>query len=287
VGAEGGVARVLQYWELCKPRYLTCTPGFAEHIIDRCPELLRKPASELGMKGLMCAGEPGSSIPEVRKLIMEGLNLDWFSDFIGGAHNFHGYCCDADQIEITRGMHLASEDYCILELLDLETQQPLEVKDGAVGEMCFTYLEWEGTPLLRYRLGDVLQVFISPCDCGDPRLRFRVIGRVDDMLIIKGVNLYPAALKNFVAGFIPKVTGEFRILLDIPGPRIEPPLRVQIEYGEGLSREDLPALENEIMSKAHQVLRVSPRIEFVPPNTLERAMHKRTYIMRLYENTSS
>jgi phenylacetate-CoA ligase len=252
-------------------------------MIKRCPEVLGYPATELGMKGLMCGGEPGAEILEVRKRTMEGYNLQWYSNYIGGTHNFHGYNCDANQMEVTRGMHLASEDYCVLELLDLETKESVQLKDGAVGEMCYTYIEWEGTPLLRYRLGDVLQIYTSPCECGDPRLRFKIIGRMDDMLIIKGVNLYPAAIKNFLAGFMPKVTGEFRILLDVPGPRVSPPLKIQVEYGEGLTKEDTPNLDEEMRHKAKQVLRCNPSIEFVPPNTFERATHKSQYIVKLYE----
>jgi phenylacetate-CoA ligase len=287
VGAEAGTARVLQFWDLCKPNYLTCTPSFAEHIIERCREILGKPASELGLKGLMCGGEPGSSIPEVRKRIMEGFNVRMFSDSIGGSHNFHGYCCDADQIDATRGMHLVSQDYCILELLDTETKKSLELGDGVVGEMCYTYIDWEGTPLLRYLLGDMLEVFTSPCECGDNRLRFKIIGRADDMLIIKGVNLYPAALKNFVAGFMPRVTGEFRILLDTPGPSVPPPLKIQVEHGEGVTKDELPSLDREMRDKARQILRVTPAIEFVPPNTFERSTHKKKYVVKLYENKGS
>ncbi len=280
VGAEGGVARFLQFMDLCKPTYLACTPSFAEYIIKRCPEILGKPARDLGLKIVVVGAEPGAGIPKVTKRIKEGFNITRLHDNIGGSHNFHGYSC---LVEPYGGMHLVSEDYCILELLDPETKKPLEQKDGVVGEMCYTYIDWEGTPLLRYRLGDMLEVYASPCECGDRRLRFKIIGRADDMLIIKGVNLYPAAMKNVVAGFVPKVTGEFRILLDAPGPRVVPPLKVQMEYGEGLTQEDLPRLDKEMRERMHQMLRVTPDIQFLPPNTFERTTHKSKYIVKLYE----
>ncbi len=280
VGAEGGVTRVLQFMDLCKPHYLLCTPSFAEYIIQKCPEVLGRPASTLGLKGISVGAEPGAGIPEVAKRIKEGFHIDRVNDSIGGSHNFHGYTCDAEPYQ---GMHLVSEDYCILELLDPETQKSLELKEGAIGEMCYTYIDWEGTPLLRYRLGDMLEVFTNPCKCGDSRLRFKIIGRADDMLIIKGVNLYPAALRNVVAGFVPRVTGEFRILLDAPGPRVVPPLKIQVEYGEGVTREDLPLLNKEMREQMHQMLRATPDIELVPPNTFERATHKSKYIVKRYE----
>ena len=284
VGAEAGVTRVLQFIELCKPHYIRCTPSFAEYMIQRCPEVLGKPASALGLKGMTLGGEPGGSIPEVRRRLKEGFNFSRLFDNIGGSHNFHGYSCleTADSPNY-KGMHLVSEDYCILELLEPETLKSLEIKDGVTGEMCYTYIDWEGTPLLRYRLGDILQLTLSPCECGYTGMRFKILGRADDMLIIKGVNLYPAALKNVVIGFVPRLTGELRIILDEPPPRVTPPLKVQIEYGEGVPQEDLPHLNKEIREKMHSILRVTPEIEFVPPNTFERSTHKSKLIVKRYD----
>ncbi len=149
--------------------------------------------------------------------------------------------------------------------------------------MCYTYINWEGSPLLRYRLGDILEVYTSPCECGDTRLRFKIIGRADDMLIVKGVNVYPAALQSAVAKFVPRVTGEFRIILDDPPPLVKPPLQMQVEYGQDLDPGDIPRLDQEIREYMHNTLRVTPTIEFVPPNTFERATHKSKYIVKRYE----
>ncbi|MRR18136.1 MAG: phenylacetate--CoA ligase family protein [Deltaproteobacteria bacterium] len=282
VGAESGVTRVLQHIDLCKPDFLACTPSFALHIIEKCPEILGKPASALGIQAVSCGAEPGAGIIEIAKRIEEGFGLKpgTLKDAIGGSHNFHGYTCEARPYQ---GMHLVSEDYCVLELLDPETKQSLELKDNVVGEMCYTYIDWEGTPLLRYRLGDMLHVLTSPCACGDHRLRFQLIGRADDMMIIKGVNLYPAALQNVVSSFVPRTTGELRILLKNPPPRVEPPLQIQVEYGEGMTENDVETLRKDMKNKMHQELRVSPAIEFVPPNTFERATHKSKLMVKLYE----
>jgi len=282
VGLEAGISRILQYWELCKPGYMETTPSFAEYLIQKCPEILGKAATEIGMKGMVVGAEPGGEMPEVRKRIIEGLNLNWLANNRGASDPFHGTSCDSSSIELTRGMHLVSEDYCILELLDPETKQSLDLEDGTTGEMCYTYLGWEGTPLQRYCLGDMLEVFTSPCECGATSLRFKIFGRSDDMLMIKGVKLFPGALKNFMAGFRPRVTGEFRILLDAPGPRVNPPLKVQVEFGEDLTREDLPDLEKEMRQRAHEILRITPEIEFVPANTFEHATYKSDYIVKRY-----
>lgn len=279
VGAESGVTRVLQYADLCKPHVLTCTPSFAQYIIDKCPEVLGKPASELGIMGIGGGAEPGLGIESVRKKIAKGFGVQRVGDSIGGSHNFHGYSCGTPEY---KGMHLVSEDYCILEILDPVTRESLELKDGAIGEMCYTYIDWEGAPLLRYRLGDMLEVYTSPCECGDNRLRFKIIGRADDMLIVKGVNVYPAALKNSIAKFMPRVTGEFRILLDSPPPLVTPPLKIKVEHAGGLGSEEINQLNKDIREDMHNSLRVTPSIEFVPPNTFQRATHKSQYIEKLY-----
>ena len=184
-------------------------------------------------------------------------------------------------------MHLVSEDYCILELLDPETKTSMELKDGAIGEMCYTYIDWEGTPLMRYRLNDILEVTTSPCECGDPRLRFKIIGRADDMLIVKGVNVYPAAFKNVISTFVPRVSGDFRIVLDAPPPSVKPPLKMQIELGQDLKTDEIEALNKEIREEMHQDLRVTPAIEFVPPGTFEKSTHKGQVFIKRYEEKPS
>ena len=281
VGAESGATRVLQYIDLCKPHSLACTPSFALNLIERCPEILGKPASQLGLKSVSCGAEPGAGIAEVARLIEEGFGLaaGTLRDVIGGTHCFHGYTCGEGTYQ---GMHLVSEDYCILELLDPATGESLELKDGVVGEMCYTYIDWEGTPLLRYRLGDMLSVQTGPCSCGDHRLRFRLIGRADDMMIVKGVNVYPAALQSVVAGFAPRTTGKLRILLKNPLPRVVPPLQIQVEYGEGMTPSDVEALGTEMKARMRDALRVTPDIEFVPPFTFERTSHKSQLLVKLY-----
>jgi len=131
---------------------------------------------------------------------------------------------------------------------------------------------------MRYSLGDILQVSTKPCDCGMPGLRFRIIGRADDMLIIKGVNVYPEAVKTIVFKFRPKVTGFFRILLSKPGPLVEPPLNIQVEYDKSVLEADLPALEQKMLSMFREEVRIAPKINWVPAETLPREMKKTSFI---------
>lgn len=269
VGAEVGTRRLLEFAQLARPRMLVCTPSYAEYLAEKSPETIGRPVRDLGIEVIMCGGEPGASLMEVRERIESAYGAKLY-DMIGATHTFHGVGCNSPE----QLMHLVSEDYCVLELLDPETKSVVELRDGAMGELVFTYLDIEGTPFVRYSLGDVLQVFTSPCECGWPGLRFRILGRSDDMLIVKGVNVYPAALRNAVVGFAPRTTGQMRVVLDQPGHRVKPPLRLVVEHGPDVSASGLPELKAALETMMHEKLKVRPEIQLVAPGTLERSSHK-------------
>ncbi len=276
IGIEGGTKRVLDFIGLTSPVAIIATPSFGQYMIEKCPELIGKDAKDLGLKWFFCAGEPGGGNPEVRKMLAYGFGAKVF-DHTGGGHAFHGISCDEPPEQFS-GMHFISEDHCLLELIDPNTKKTIKLEDGAAGEMVFTFLDWEGGPFMRYSLGDILQVSTKPCDCGMPGLRFRIIGRADDMLIIKGVNVYPEAVKTVVFKFRPKVTGFFRILLSKPGPLVEPPLNIQVEYDKSVPEADLPALEQKMLSMFKDEVRIAPQISWVPAETLPREMKKTSFI---------
>jgi len=276
VGIEGGTQRVIDFTLLTRPDVLIATPSFGEYLIEQTPKLIGKEARELGIRWFYCAGEPGAGIPSLRKKLQEGFGAKVF-DHTGGGHAFHGISCD---IEPYPGMHFVSPDHCVLELVDPETKMPIAMTDRAIGEMVFTFIGWEGGPFMRYALGDLIQIFTEPCACGWPEMRFKIMGRADDMLIIKGVNIYPAALKSVVGEFVPRTTGALRILLDRPGPLVTPPLIVKVEYGSGdMIGEEKHKLKEELTAQIRDQLRVNPQIEMVPPQSLPRKAGKTSLIV--------
>ena len=275
VGIEGGTRRVLDFALLTKPDVLIATPSFGEYLIEQTPKLIGKDARQLGIRWFYCAGEPGAGIPSLRKKLQEGFGAKVF-DHTGGGHAFHGISCETEPYP---GMHFVSADHCILELVDPQTKAPVEITHGAMGEMVFTFIGWEGGPFMRYALGDLIQIFTDTCSCGWPEMRFKILGRADDMLIIKGVNLYPSALKEVVGEFEPRTTGALRILLDEPGPLVKPPLKILIEYGfQDPGEEDKNKLINEISEVIKSRLRISPDIELVKPSSLPRESGKTSLI---------
>ncbi len=274
VGAEARTRRLLEFAALTKPTVLFCTPSMVEHLGEQCEVILGKPASTLGIKYLLCGGEPGAGMPEFKQRVEKMFGAQMY-DMLGSVQTLHAISCGNSTY---RGMHFLSEDYCILELLDPETGQVLEFTDGVTGEYVFTYLDWEGTPFLRYRMGDIMQVHTGQCECGWPGMRLKLIGRTDDMLIVKGINIYPSAIKNILESFSPRVTGAFRIILDRPGHQVNPPLRLKVEHAPGLEKQQITDLKNEIEQYMSETARVRPEITFIPPFTLERSEHKTRYI---------
>jgi phenylacetate-CoA ligase len=102
------------------------------------------------------------------------------------------------------------------------------------------------------------------------------------MLKVKGVPVYPAAIQGVINGFLPKLTGAFRIVLDHQPPLVVPPLKLKIEHGEDVQKEDLPSLEQEIGEKMHSLLKIRPAITWLEPNTLERAVKKTQFLEKNY-----
>lgn len=278
IGVEGGTARVLEFAHLTKPAALIATPSFALYLIAECPGLTGHDAHELGFRWFFSAGEPGGGDIEVRKAISAGLGGGKVFDHTGGGHAFHAISADEPAGEFS-GMYLTSEDHCLLELVDPETKTPVELENGAEGEMVWTFLDWRGGPFQRYAMGDVIHVDTDPVEGGWPGLRFKIIGRADDMLIVKGVNVYPQAIQNAVMTFHPRVSGAFRIVLDKPGPAVTPPLTLRIEYGEGVTEGDLAGLEADISTHFRYHLRIRPALKWLAPGTLPREAMKTNLIV--------
>lgn len=275
VGAEGGTRRLLEFANLTKPTHIIFTPSFAEFLIEKCPEILGKDIKELGFRTLICGGEAGAGDPAVRAKLEAAYGANVY-DWMGGAYGFMSICCENHQ-----GMHIVSPDHMYLELIDPDTKQTLTMHDGAVGNIAYTSLDWEAGPILRYDMGDVTQVFTSPCSCGLTGTRLKVIGRSDDMLIVKGINVYPAAVKNIVTEFFPRTTGEMRVVIDQPGPKVPAPLLIKVEHRA--MEQDLPELKNQIEQRLSDVLRFKADVELVPEGFFERTSTKAKLVEKRFE----
>ncbi len=285
VGVEGGTKRVLDFIRITAPVAIFGTPSFALYLIEQCPQIIGKEAKELGIKWVFTGGEPGGGDPEVRKLLAEGFGGAIISDQTGGGHGFQGAQCN-EAPESYSGLHFVSEDHCLLELVDPVTKKSIETEDGAIGESVLTFLDWEGGPFMRYAYGDIIRVFATPCHCGRKGIKFKITGRADDMLIVKGVNIFPEAIRRAILNFSPEVTGFFRILLDKPGPLVTPPLTIRLEYSSTIGEKMIPSLEEKVLKLFKEDLRISPKFIWVPQGSIPRET-KKTKLIEIEENEGS
>jgi len=278
IGAEAGTTRIINFSRLFGGDVLMCTPSLALHLIEKAPEVMGDSVKALGFKILLCGAEPGAGIPEVRKRIETEYGAKLFD---GGAGV--GVSCDWPEYQ---GMHWIGDDLVYYELVDPQTGSNVSLEDGNTGLGVFTTITGAGGGMLglRMTLGDVHQVFTSPCPCGQSGFRYKIVGRTDDMLKVKGVMVYPAQIKDVVESFAPRTTGAFRILLDEPPPRVVPPVKLRIEYGKEVQKADLEQLDREVEEKMHQAVKIRPKIDWVPAETLERSDKKTQYLEKLYEN---
>lgn len=275
VGAEAKSERILLMQNIFRGTVYAGTPSLAEYLIEQSPRLLAKPVKDLGFKALVLGGEPGAGVPAVKQKLEQAYGCKIFDVGAG-----FGFSCDHGEYE---GMHWVGDDMVYYELVDPDTKTPIPLEDGAQGEALFTMLAGDGFVWIRQGMGDIHQVFTAPCPCGRSGFRYKVVGRADDMLKVKGVMVYPSHLKGVINEFVPRVTGEMRIILDEKPPRVVPPLKIRVEHAEGLSDEQISALGGEIEEAMSRKLKIRPSLVWAEPGSLERSHYKGQTFEKTYE----
>jgi phenylacetate-CoA ligase len=175
-------------------------------------------------------------------------------------------------------MHLGARGFVHPELIDPGSGEAVELEDGAAGELVLTHLRHQAAPLLRFRTRDHVQVRTSPCPCGRTGPRVRCVGRTDDMLIVRGVNVFPSAVREVVSGFAPDVSGHVLVRPQSPGVKQEPPLPVSVELARDAT--DDPLLAQAIRERIRAVLVVQTQVELVPWGSLQRSEYKSKLVER-------
>jgi phenylacetate-CoA ligase len=259
VGAEAGSEKLLRIARHMRPKAICCTPSYGLYLSEKAD------LTDIGIRHVICAGEPGAGLPELAARLSSGFGGATITDVLGGVHGTMNVSCSE-----ANGMHMLSDDHVIQQLVDPQTHAPVALTDGAVGLRLKTTLSWRAQPQLRSSVGDLYEVLTGPCACGLTSPRIKVVGRTDDMLIIKGVKLYPAAVQNLIHEFAPRLTGHFRIVLPEPGPRVEPPLRLEVE----VAGQDDVAVVDEMVKRMHERFSVTPLVKALTPGSLPRTAHK-------------
>jgi phenylacetate-CoA ligase len=256
---------------------LTCTPSYATYLAEYVRDRFGMEPSELGLERVLLGAEPGGAIPAVRQRIADEFGA-FVAESLGNADLIPTYAANCEEVA---GNHFLAPDFMLLEVVDPDTGEPLELEDGLEGELVATHLDRECVPLVRFRVRDRVRVESSPCACGRTAPRYTCVGRTDDMLIVAGVNVWPSAIKDVVTALHPRTTGALQIVLAEPPPRVEPPLRVQVEYGPEAT--DLGELKRELEEELRAKLVFKAEVELLPPETLPRFEMKAQLLRKTYE----
>jgi phenylacetate-CoA ligase len=263
----GNTERLVRAIEALRPEAAVLTPSYAAHLAERFD--LRGSSVER----VLVAGEPGGGEPAFRAALEEGWGAK-VTEAMGIGDigvSLWGECEEQD------GMHLGARGFVHAELVDPGTGDALPLEDGASGELVLTHLRHRAAPLLRFRTRDHVVVKTSPCPCGRTAPRIRCVGRTDDMLIVRGVNVFPSAVREVVGGF-PEASGHIVVRPAAPGVKQEPPLPVTVELVRGTSAGD--ALAAAIRDRLREVLVVQTDVDLVPFGTLRRSEYKSVLMER-------
>ncbi|MGW4563786.1 phenylacetate--CoA ligase family protein [Streptomyces sp. NPDC004561] len=280
IGAEAGAERLLRVQADQRPNALIGTPYFLTHLAEQAPKIVGRAARELGVRAISVGGEPGGGLPAVR----DNLEALWGAtarEMLGGtdiACTYWGEC------EAGEGMHFLSPDLMIAELIDPETGDQVAPVEGAQGELVYTALRRQASALLRFRTRDHVVVTGTDCSCGRTGYKIRCIGRTDDMLIVRGINVFPSAIKQLVLELAPSTTGEMRIRADFEGHSTQRPLPLVVEHAAGMSEEQQRELRATLEQRIRSALNVKTVVELVPDGTLKRPDHVK---VALIERVSS
>jgi phenylacetate-CoA ligase len=272
VGTGNG-ERLMRAIELLRPQAAVLTPSYAAYLVEWAAERnfdLRSSSVER----VLVAGEPGGGEPSFRARLEEGWGAR-VTEAMGVGDigpSLWGECEEQD------GMHLGARGFVHAELVDPESNVARELEDGATGELVLTHLRHRAAPLLRFRTRDQVRVRTSPCGCGRTGPRLRCIGRTDDMLIVRGVNVFPSAIREVVSAFAPRVSGHIVVKPQAPGPKQEPPLPVNVELAPSSAQD--PTLAEEIRDRLREVLVVQTRVELVPWGSVQRSDYKSKLVER-------
>lgn len=270
----GSTEQLLEIITDLSPEILHSTPSHLEYLVDNAPEILDCGLDELGVEILIGGGEPGLGNPEIRKKIQSGWGAEGVRDVMGLGDVSGAIAAECPEEE---GAHFIAHGYIYPELIDPETGERKPLDDSTEGELIYTPLGREATPLLRFRSGDHVRILGTECACGRKSPRLRVVGRSDDMLIYKAQNVYPEAIRDVVAD-VAGTTPQMKIILpEKDTVHFTSPIPIHVAFNEDVHRSSEDICD-EITSAVRNRLSVGVDPTVVSPEDIEVSQYKTDFI---------
>jgi phenylacetate-CoA ligase len=278
----GNTHTLLQMIRDVKIDAIHCTPSYMAILDDVLVREFGMQPRDLGLKLGLFGCEPGIECPEFRDSIesrwgMRAVNANYgmadVLSILGG------------ECQSRAGLHFVGQGSVMVELIQPESLERLPIEAGVEGEFVLTNTNRRAQPVVRYRTGDVVRIVgHGRCGCGRSSFRFQVKGRTDDMLVVRGVNVYPGAIRAVLARYLDKLTLQFQIVIETP-----PPLQTILVRAERLGHMSKAACVNltkRLGEDFRAQLGTGLRVELVPVGTLPRSEGKTKLIVRSYLNQS-
>ena len=272
--SSGNTKRQVQLMHDFDTDVLACTPSYALLIADTAIEMGYNPAKDFKIKAGILGAEPcseGMRRDIERKLGIQVHDIYGLSEIMGP-----GVACEC---ECQNGLHVC-EDHFIMEIVNPETFEP--VPDGEWGELVITTLSKECSPLVRYRTRDITRIIPGECKCGRTFRRIdRIAGRTDDMMILRGVNVFPSQIEEVMMSF-PEIAAQYQLILTRRGPLDH--VELQVEPVPDFPFDEIRRLEQlkrDLGAALKSNLQIKVDVKIVEPKTIERSEGKAKRIIDL------
>ncbi|WP_251212851.1 phenylacetate--CoA ligase family protein [Adlercreutzia murintestinalis] len=274
--SSGNTKRQVQMLRDCGTDILACTPSYALLIADTAIEMGYDPARDFAISGGIFGAEPCSE--NMRQEIADKLGIQYCDVY--GLSEIMGPGVAMECVE-RGGLHIA-EDQFYCEIIDPDTGEVLP--EGEWGELVITTLTRECSPMIRYRTRDVTRIVSDECACGRTHRKIdRLRGRTDDMLIIRGVNVFPSQIEQVITGF-PEIASQYQIVLTRKGALDAVELQVETEPDFQIDTvRVLEDLKRRLQAELKGNLQVNVDVKIVEPKTIERSMGKAKRVIDLRE----
>lgn len=256
---------------------ISCTPSYPavlERVLaERFPNMSPR---DLRLKLGLFGGEPGLDDPALRDRIRQVWGMEPRNANYGVSDVFSNF---AAQCEHDTRLHFLAADVLYPELIDPETEEPLGMEAGRQGELVLTHLLRDCQPLVRFRTGDIIAVDATEhCRCGRGGMRFRVVGRSDDMIVVRGLNMFPTMVAKVLSGF-EELSGDYRIVLETKPPYDFLPVHVELAKGY----EDAGDLADRVADAIKSNLGATAKARVMPAGSFPVTEGKTRRVVRIYQ----
>lgn len=269
--------RILREMRRLRTSALLTTTSYGLYLAGQWDAIGRELNLASTLRIALCGGEPGLNEISIRARIMQGLAVSQLREVMGLGDVISAMWGECEEHD---GMHFNAQKYVAIELIDPATMERVPWEAGATGEIVYTTFTRDATPLLRYRSRDHALVIGTDCRCGRTSPRIRCIGRTDDMLIYKGMNVFPTAIRDLILSqFANEIEPLVRIWKDSADQvRFDDPIPVDVEACRIMEDAGYAALADAISQCIRARLQVRLAMRVLPPGGLPRGVYKNSLL---------